>query len=60
MTIFGNNKSSRGTTLITENCEIEGDVRFSDELIVNGYVKGNVLAEAGTKARVNKDGRSTV
>ena len=59
MTIFGNNKPSRGTTLITENCEIEGDVRFSDELIVNGYVKGNVLAEAGTKAivRVTERGR---
>ena len=59
MTIFVNNKPSRGTTLITENCEIEGDVRFSDELIVNGYVKGNVLAEAGTKAtvRVTERGR---
>ena len=61
MTIFGNNKPSRGTTLITENCEIEGDVRFSDELIVNGYVKGNVLAETetGTKAivRVTERGR---
>ena len=59
MTIFGNNKPSRGTTLITENCEIEGDVRFTDELIVNSYVKGCVLAEPGTKAivRVTERGR---
>lgn len=59
MTIFGNNKPSRGATLITENCEIEGDVRFTDELIVNGYVKGSVLAEPGTEAivRVTERGR---
>lgn len=57
--MFGSKKPSRGTTLITENCEIEGDVRFTDELIVNGYVKGGIFAEPGTKAvvRVTERGR---
>ncbi|MCB1646461.1 MAG: polymer-forming cytoskeletal protein [Pseudomonadales bacterium] len=46
------NKGETGTTLIAPNCEIKGDVHFSDVLYVNGTVRGNIYAEPGTKARV--------
>ena len=53
--MFGKSKGSRmdaGITLVATNCEISGDVHFSDQLIVNGIVKGNVYAQAGSKAVV--------
>jgi len=43
-------KMNKGATLIAENTEVFGDVRFSDQLYVNGHIEGNVLAEAGTDA----------
>ena len=43
-------KMGKGATLISENTEVFGDVRFSDQLYVNGHIEGNVLAEAGTDA----------
>jgi cytoskeletal protein CcmA (bactofilin family) len=43
-------KMGKGATLIAENTAIAGDVRFSDQLYVNGHIEGNVLAEAGTDA----------
>lgn len=60
--MFGNSKGSRsesGITLIATNCEFEGDVHFSDQLLVNGVVKGNVYAQAGSKAviTVSEKGR---
>lgn len=51
--MFGNkNKPESGITLIASNCEVTGDVYFSDQLQVNGIVKGNINAEDGTKALV--------
>ncbi|MFT7688571.1 MAG: cytoskeletal protein CcmA (bactofilin family) [Candidatus Azotimanducaceae bacterium] len=41
-----------GTTLIATNCEISGDVHFSDHLLVNGTIKGNIIAQEGSKAVV--------
>ncbi len=41
-----------GITLVATNCEIVGDVHFSDQLMVNGIVKGNIVAQAGSKAVV--------
>ena len=51
--MFGNKgKPEAGITLIASNCEIAGDVNFSDELQVNGVVTGNIYAREGTKALV--------
>ncbi len=53
--MFGRKKSARsepGITLIATNCEFDGDVHFSDQLLVNGIVKGNIYAQAGSKAVV--------
>ena len=38
-------KLDKGVTLIAANTEVEGDVRFSDQLYINGRVKGNIIAE---------------
>ena len=46
------NRGESGITLVATNCEIEGDVHFSDQLQVNGIVKGNIYAQAGSKAKV--------
>ena len=43
-------KMGKGATLIAENTAVTGDVRFSDQLYVNGHIEGNVLAEAGSDA----------
>jgi cytoskeletal protein CcmA (bactofilin family) len=48
--MFGKKKSEAGITLIANNCELSGDIHFSDQLLVNGTVNGNILAEAGSKA----------
>ena len=46
------NRAEAGITLVANNCEMTGDVRFSDQLLVNGVVKGNIYAEEGSKATV--------
>ncbi len=48
-----------GTTLVAPNCEMVGDIHFSDELLVDGVVKGNIYAQAGSKAtiRISENGR---
>ncbi len=52
--MFGrDNNSETGTTLIATNCELVGDIHFSDHLLINGTVKGNILAQAGSNATVN-------
>lgn len=50
--MFGKKKSEAGITLIANNCELSGDIHFSDQLLVNGTVNGNIYAEAGSKALV--------
>ncbi|MBK81248.1 MAG: cell shape determination protein CcmA [Gammaproteobacteria bacterium] len=46
-------KVEKGVTLIAPNTEVVGDIRFKDQLYVNGYVEGNVLsAEDGGAATV--------
>jgi cytoskeletal protein CcmA (bactofilin family) len=53
--MFNNSKGARsesGITLIATNCEFVGDVHFSDQLLVNGVVKGNIYAQAGSKALI--------
>jgi cytoskeletal protein CcmA (bactofilin family) len=43
---------AQGVTLIAANTEVVGDVRFKDQLFVNGRVEGNVLAGPDEKATV--------
>ena len=44
-----NNKKT-GITLVAGNCQLIGDVHFTDQLLVNGVVNGNIRAESGTNA----------
>jgi cytoskeletal protein CcmA (bactofilin family) len=46
------NKIDKGVTLIAANTEITGDVKFDNQLYINGHVAGNVLADAGSDATV--------
>lgn len=48
----GKNSTEAGITLVANNCEMSGDIRFSDQLLVNGVVKGDIHAEDGSKAVV--------
>ena len=51
--MFKKNKNlESGITLIEANCEITGDLHFSDQLQVNGLVNGNIYAKPGSKASV--------
>ena len=46
--MFGNRKKRRVTridTLIAQNSEIHGDIRFTGGLHIDGTIKGNVIAE---------------
>jgi cytoskeletal protein CcmA (bactofilin family) len=43
-------RNESGITLIANNCEIVGDVCFSDQLLVNGIVKGGIYAREESKA----------
>jgi len=61
--MWGSNRVNRkqaGITLIANNCEIVGDVHFSDQLQVNGFVKGNIIAQKGTNAKVTVSERGKV
>ena len=46
------NKIDKGVTLIAANTEITGDVKFENQLYINGHVAGNVLADVGSDATV--------
>lgn len=41
-------KVQKGVTLIAPNTEVVGDIRFKDQLYINGHVDGNVVAGAGS------------
>ncbi len=43
-------KMGKGATLIAQNTEVSGDVRFADQLYVNGHIEGNINAQEGTEA----------
>ncbi len=50
--MFKKSGGGSGITLIANNCELSGDVHFSDQLQINGTVKGNIYAVEGSKAVV--------
>lgn len=39
-------KLEKGVTLIAATTEVSGDVRFIDQLYINGRIDGNVISEA--------------
>ena len=43
-------KCSRIDTIIGQNTSLEGDVRFSGGLHIDGRIKGNIIAENGAEA----------
>jgi cytoskeletal protein CcmA (bactofilin family) len=43
-------KASKGVTLIAENTQVAGDVRFAGQLFVNGHVDGSIVAELESEA----------
>lgn len=45
-------KVQKGVTLIAPDTDVVGDVRFKDQLYVNGHVEGNVLAADEAAATV--------
>lgn len=45
-------KVQKGVTLIAPDTEVVGDVRFKDQLYINGHVNGNVLAAGEDPATV--------
>ncbi|MCR9279276.1 MAG: polymer-forming cytoskeletal protein [Pseudomonadaceae bacterium] len=45
-------KVEKGTTLVAANTRIIGDVRFTDQLFLDGVVEGNVIADDSEKATV--------
>lgn len=49
----GNGTGSTPDTLISSKTEIAGDVKFTGVLRIEGVVKGNVLAEAGSGAELD-------
>ncbi len=46
------NKMEKGVTLIAANTEVTGDVKFVNQLYINGHVAGNVLADSSSDATV--------
>lgn len=51
---------SKGATLIAVNTRIEGDVHFSDQLLVNGEIHGNVYAEPESDAGLTVSAKGAV
>ena len=45
-------QSGQSTTLISKDSEIEGNIKFSGDLEVQGLVRGNVIANPDSKATV--------
>ena len=43
-------KTAKIDSLIGENTEITGDIRFTGGLHIDGMVKGNIIAEAGSNS----------
>jgi len=59
--MLGKKKTNEsGVTLIANNCELTGDVHFSDHLLVNGTIKGDIYAVEGSKALVTVSERGRV
>lgn len=54
------NKTAKIDTLIGENTEFTGDVKFSGGLHVDGVVKGNIIADADSSSVLSISEQGTV
>ena len=45
-------RTGKGVTLIAADTEVIGDIRFKDQLVVNGLVSGNLFADPDAQATV--------
>jgi cytoskeletal protein CcmA (bactofilin family) len=52
MNFMAKSKIDNGVTLIATNTELTGDIKFADQLYINGRVYGNISADPGSKATV--------
>ena len=50
----------KGATLIANNTRLEGDIHFSDQLLVNGEIHGNVHAEQESDAGLTVSAKGAV
>ncbi|MEZ5561206.1 MAG: polymer-forming cytoskeletal protein [Pseudomonadales bacterium] len=50
------NKRDAGVTLIAPGTEVTGDIRFRDQLFVNGRVSGNLLADGEATVVISEEG----
>lgn len=61
--MFGNSNKKRSAmkveTLVGRNTELQGDIHFTGGLHIDGVIKGNVTAEAGSSSvlRLSEHGR---
>jgi len=60
--MWGNSgkKTSKIDTLIGQNTEIRGDVRFSGGLHIDGTIRGNIIAEADSGSIVSLSERGLI
>lgn len=56
----GKTPSARVDTIVGQNTRIDGDVHFSGGLLVDGTVKGNVIAEADSASVLTVSEHGTV
>ncbi len=56
----GNKKNASIDTLVGCNSRVDGDIRFGGGFHVDGYVKGNVKADAETKSIVSISERGVI
>lgn len=54
------NQDVKGATLIASNAVVEGHIRFSDQLLINGVVKGNIYAEDAESATLTLTAKGEV
>jgi len=50
---MGKSGGSTGTTLISRNTEVVGDIHFTGTLHVEGTLRGNVIAKEGSDAHLD-------
>ena len=54
------NKMANGVTLIAAHTEVVGDIKFADQLYVNGTVKGKILADKDNSTAIISEEGSVV
>ena len=61
--MWGNNrkrKSTRIDTLIGQQTEVQGDIKFSGGLHIDGTIKGNVIAERDSHSMLSLSEQGTI